>query len=83
MESLNGGKTRPLTEHALCVLRDLARRPLPQQEINPGVRDRLFRESLVEDVELPSPYAVHKGGKCTHLKITEAGLTRLAQAPKR
>ncbi|MFK4706043.1 hypothetical protein ABIC83_002882 [Roseateles asaccharophilus] len=77
MESLNGGKTRPLTPHALGVLKDIARQPVPQQEINPGVRDRLHREHLVEDVELRSPYAVHKGGNCTHLKITEAGLAVL------
>lgn len=43
---LNGQKTHPLSKHALGVLRDLARGPVPGYEINPGVRDRLSRGGL-------------------------------------
>jgi hypothetical protein len=72
--SLNGGRTRPLTSHARSVLSDLARKgPIPTQRINPGVVDRFHREGLTETVDLLSPFAIHKGGKCRHEQITEAG----------
>lgn len=73
MLPLNGNKTHPLSDFARGVLRDLASAPKPRQEINAGVVDRLMRESLVEIVDLPSPYKSHKGGACAHLKITDAG----------
>jgi propanediol dehydratase small subunit len=71
--SLNGGKTRPLTAHAKGVLRSLTHRDIPTREINPGVVDRLTRESLAELVLAPSPYKTHGGADCWHLRITDAG----------
>ncbi len=71
--SLNGGKTKPLTEHAKGVMRDLLRRPKPLMEINAGVRDRLGRGGWVRVIEYASPYAKHKGGTCHHLALNESG----------
>jgi hypothetical protein len=71
--SLNGGKTRPLSDAAKTVLYVLAQGPIPRQEINPGVSDRLERESLVEVVDLPSPYKTHKGANIRHTRLTAAG----------
>jgi hypothetical protein len=75
---LNGTKTHPLSIHAKQVLAEIARAPVPKLDVNPGVRDRLYRESLIEFVKLPSPYKKHKGGKCDFLQITKAGLDALA-----
>jgi len=69
----NGTKTHPLSEHALAALKRVAREPLPSSEINPGVVNRLLRDSFVEDVRLPSPFKSHKGALISHLQITEAG----------
>lgn len=47
---LNGANTRPLSEHALGVLRKLRDvGPLPSYLLNPGVRNRLSREALAEE----------------------------------
>ena len=78
LKPLNGTKTHPLTPASLKALRDLAEKPLPRQELNPGVANRLLREALVESVELPSPYATHKGRAIEHLKASAAGVARLA-----
>lgn len=72
-------KLRPLTSVAIETLRDLARRPAPRQEINPGLCNRLLLESLVEEVELPSPYATHKGRNIVFFQLTSAGRERLAE----
>lgn len=80
---LNGSKTHPLTPHALGVLADLAARPLPRQDINAGVVNRFEREGLVVEVELPSPFAAHKGRPIRHLKISDAGRAALAAASSR
>jgi hypothetical protein len=71
--SLNGGKTKPLTDHSKGVLRDLLHRPKPLREINAGVRDRLARGGWVRVIEYASPYAKHKGGTCQHLALNESG----------
>lgn len=76
---LNGAKTHPLSAHALKVLAQLARKPLPTQAINAGVVNRFHREALTETVDLPSPYAIHKGGTCRHERITEAGRAALGE----
>lgn len=76
---LHGTKTHPLTSHALAELRSLLSGPRPYLEINPGVIDRLMREDFIETVDLPSPYKVHKGGKCRHIRITPAGRDRAQQ----
>lgn len=74
---LNGEKTHPLTPHALEVLRQLARAPMPRQEINAGVVNRFAREALAETVMRPSPYKTHKGKNIDFLQITDAGRARL------
>ena len=43
MKPVNGEKTHPLTPTARAVLRSLVKAPMPRQEVNPGVRDRLAR----------------------------------------
>jgi hypothetical protein len=73
MKPLNGTKTHPLSVHALQVLSAIANTPMPRQTVNPGVANRLLRESLVETQELASPFKAHKGGTCEFLCITEAG----------
>lgn len=73
MKPLNGEKTHPLSRHAQDVLGRLEAGPLPRQEINPGVANRLLRGELVEEVMLPSPYKTHCGRDIPHLRITGAG----------
>ena len=77
MLPLNGTKTHLLATASLVALRRLAKEPLPRQELNPGVANRLEREALVESVDLPSPYATHKGRIIEHLRVSAAGLARL------
>lgn len=77
MQPLNGTKTHPLTPAGLEALCRLASAPLPRQELNPGVANRLEREALVESVDLPSPYASHKGRNIAHLRASAAGISRL------
>lgn len=79
MHPLNGTKTHPLAPASITALRDVAEKPIPRQELNPGVANRLLREALVESVDLPSPYATHKGRRIEHLRATAAGLDRLAK----
>ena len=76
---LNGTKTHPLTPHATGVLREISQAPQPQQAVNPGVVNRLLRESLVELVQLPSPYKKHKGSEIAFLQITAAGRAALSR----
>lgn len=78
MLPLNGTKTRPLSEHARAVLKDVAQSPAPRSSLNPGVVNRLLRESLVEEVSLPSPFKAHKGAAVDHLQITSAGRAAIA-----
>jgi len=77
-DSLNGGRVRPLTPHAIGVLRGLARGPVPSVEINPGVYDRFICEDLAESFEAQMPE--HYKGKTRNIKwvrITEAGRLKL------
>ncbi len=67
---LNGTKTHPLSDVARETLAKIRIAPMPAQEINPGVVNRLMREGCVELVNLPSPYK--KGGTVTHLRMKEA-----------
>lgn len=76
---LNGAKTHPLKPAAFDALRQIARRPLPPQEFNPGVVNRLCRESLVELVDMQSPYADHGRRSIPHLRITAAGRAALVE----
>lgn len=67
-------KTHPLTPAALKVLRWIERAPVPRHEVNPGVRDRLFREALVENQTLPNPeYKPGRKPTFVFLVITAAG----------
>lgn len=81
---LNGTKTHPLTPHAISMMRTLAKAPIPTQEINPGVVNRLTRGSptewLARIVMLPSPYRIHKGRNIAHLELTDAGIAALTNA---
>lgn len=64
---------RPLSEHAKGILRDMAEKPIPLPQVNPGVSHRLRSEGLAVTIEHRSPYAKHKGGTCQHLAITDKG----------
>lgn len=64
---------KPLSDHARGILRDMLRRPVPLQEVNAGVYDKLRREGLAKIIPYTSPYAKHKGGVCDHLTLTDAG----------
>lgn len=72
--SLNGGKVRPLTAHALKVMRQVhTDGAQPCALLNPGTVDRLVQGGLALVVSRPSPFPVHKGGQCPHLALTAAG----------
>lgn len=64
--------THPLKSASIAVLKRLYAGPLPRQEINPGVCERLLRENLVESYIGPSLYRT-KPGKREYLRITDAG----------
>lgn len=83
MNPLNGTQTHPLSAHAVAELREIQAEPVPRLGVNPGVANRLLRESLVEEVLLPSPFKAHKGGSCAHLRITEAGVEALRRCQGR
>lgn len=70
---LGGGVTPPLAPHARAELAMIARGPVPASTVNPGVRQRLLGDALVEEVDLPSPFPAHQGDKVAHLRATEAG----------
>lgn len=66
-----------LSAHAMTELKFIAREPLPRSTVNPGIVNKLLSEKLVNSVQLPSPFKVHKGGNCEHLEITDLGKTLL------
>ncbi len=79
MLPLNGTKTHPMTEHAWGVLHLLESiGPIPAQEINPGVINRLEREGLAERYLAPTPYRTRKGN-INWMRITEAGRAKLKE----
>lgn len=73
-QPLNGSKTHPLSEHAKAALKLLESGPIPPFEINPGVLNRLQRSGFIEYLQLPSPYASHKGKRINHVQLTQAGI---------
>lgn len=83
MKPLNGTKTHPLSDHALFCLRCIAEYPRPKQDINPGVVNRLLRGELIEIVDLPSPFKTHNRRPISHARITELGLSVMADKPTR
>jgi hypothetical protein len=68
---------RPLSAHAYAELIEMASAPVPCFSMNPGVRRKLTQEGLAEIVQLTSPFRAHKGARCAHMDITQAGLDRL------
>lgn len=77
MRPLNGEHTHALSDFARGELTRIQASPQPIQSLNPGVRNRLERERLVEIVMLPSPYKTHKAKPIAHYKITEVGALEL------
>lgn len=73
----SASRSRPLSDHALGVLRDIGKSPVPRFLVNPGVSSRLLRDGLVEDVLLPSPCKKDKGKARSHLRITVSGMDLL------
>jgi hypothetical protein len=74
---LNGEKTHPLKPASLDVLHRLRNRPIPYQEINPGVIDRLTREGLAEVIQILNPYQT-KAKTIRGLEITPRGIALLS-----
>lgn len=66
----NSERTRALSDHAWGVLAAMSAKPLLRHLINPGVRNRLFREGLCED---------KFDGRFLELRITDAGRARLRE----
>lgn len=66
----------PLSDHARAELRDIVRAPVPRCAVNPGVARKLEQEGLVEEVQLLSPFKVHKGRTTGHLRATGAGIAK-------
>ncbi len=81
MTPLHGTKTHPLSRAARDVLASIARAPMPRQEVNPGVANRLEREALVERFDMPSPYRTVRG-TVVGLRVTTAGITVLRGGPR-
>lgn len=73
---LNGTKTHPLSAAARAALARIAAMPVPRQELNPGVANRLEREALAEQHDMPSPYRTVRG-TVVGLRITAAGRAAL------
>lgn len=72
-------KRTPPSEHAMACLQRIAHEPVPSQEINCTVRDKLVLFGYAELYEAPSPYKTHKPGKrVTFIRATEAGRAALA-----
>lgn len=65
--------TKPLSEHAVSLLKEMLVRPVPLNEINAGVSNKFRNEGLARIIEYSSPYAKHRGGTCPHMSITEKG----------
>ncbi len=79
--SMNGGQTKPLTDHAREKLATLLDGDRPCQEFNDGVVDRLIREpqplAVIVDGPNPYPSSRKKNPTINHLRITDAGRAEL------
>lgn len=62
---------RPLSEYALAALRQMEKYPIAPHTINPGVRNRLYREGLME---------YYEGLGDWKLRITDAGRAALSKS---
>lgn len=72
---------KPPSAHAMGVLRGLAVREFPAQEVNFTVRDKLLQFGYATLEDRPSPYATHKAGrKVPHLIITDKGRKALQES---
>lgn len=63
----------PISDKAHDDLADMARNPVPAQEINAGVSHKLLRQGYAEIEHHPSPYKTHKGRMIAHYVATEKG----------
>jgi hypothetical protein len=63
----NGAKTE-LSAYSRSILSAIAKKPMPRQQISPGVATRLLHENLVQPVKIMST---------EFLQITEAGKAML------
>lgn len=65
---------RPPSKHAMGVLATIARDPIPAQEMNFTVRDKLAQFGFITLEQRPSPYTTHKPGRRVDFAvITDAG----------
>ncbi len=71
---------KPLSDRARSILAEIAKSPIPGQEVDADVASYLLDEDLVAPVQLPSPYRM-RPGLVPHLQITVSG--RAAIEPKR
>lgn len=67
---LNGTKTHPLSKHAIEVLERLSRGMIAAYRINPGVRNRLYREDLIRET-------INNASSFAQIAITDAGRAAL------
>lgn len=74
---LNGEKTHPLSKHALEALKQIGASARPRQDLNPGVANRLERETLVETYRDFAPYKTRRGELIDWVRITDAGRAAL------
>ena len=73
---------RPLSVDAISALTTICREPIPRQEFNPGVTDRLTRDGLAKFENLPSPYKTHRKKRISHLVVTDAGRDKIRDLEK-
>jgi hypothetical protein len=78
---LNGEKTHPLTAAALEVLRQIGSRgSVALGTLNPGMKDRFERESLIETFSGPTIYPSHKKGTMIEFaRLSDAGKVEVAK----
>lgn len=75
-------RPRPLSAHAIEILRNMSREPMPCVAINPGVVNRLTKDGLAEHCVRPSTFKLDRGRPRSHLQITDAGRATVANAGK-
>lgn len=68
-----------MTPSLKSALERLARGDEPRQSVNPGVAQKLERDGLASEVDIPSPFKTVKG-LVRGLRITEQGRQALKAA---
>lgn len=64
---------KPLSEHAIAELKDIAAKPVPCLSVNPGCLHKLCTMGLARIVSLPSPFKTHRGRNIEHIEATDSG----------